>query len=164
MSDQKKDRTIEDYLSMPYHSVVRELSPQEGGGYYGQIVELPGCTTVGKSLEETITELEEVKRAWLEIALDKGDPVPLPLPEEYYGRLTLRLPKWLHRHLALRAKMQRVSLNSLITAELSRLLVTEHPPASYTDAVRLVRKSYQEEWAHSDALPVPRPIAVGVLQ
>lgn len=51
-----------------------------------------------------------------------GKPVPAPLADrDYSGRLLLRLPKPLHRNLALHAAEENVSLNSLAV----RLLAEE---------------------------------------
>ncbi len=57
------------------------------------------------------------KRVWLEIALEDGKKIPKPenLELHYFsGKFTLRLPKSLHRELALEAEEQGVSLNQYI--------------------------------------------------
>lgn len=49
----------------------------------------------------------------------KGMPAPLPIDNDYSGRVTLRLPKTLHRYLASCAEYEDVSLNALIVSVLS---------------------------------------------
>jgi predicted RNase H-like HicB family nuclease len=150
MPEEKVSTTIDDLLSLRYHLVVRELPPEEGGGWYGEVLELPGCTTVGPTAAETLKDLEEVKRHWLRIARNLGRSIPMPAPDEYSGRLTLRLPKWLHRRLALRARMQKTSLNSLITSELCRAVIqSDEAHAVHTMAVRLLQDLNRREWAHA---------------
>ena len=58
--------------------------------------------------------LDDAKQSWLEAALADGISIPEPAREEdYSGRFNLRLPKSLHKDLALTAKMEGVSLNQL---------------------------------------------------
>jgi predicted RNase H-like HicB family nuclease len=46
---------------------------------YGVVVpDLPGCFSAGDTLEEAIAGAEEASLAWIEAALDAGDPVPPP--------------------------------------------------------------------------------------
>lgn len=50
---------------------------------YGVVVpDLPGCFSAGDTLEEAITGAEEAALAWIEAALDAGDPIPQPSPLE----------------------------------------------------------------------------------
>jgi predicted RNase H-like HicB family nuclease len=46
---------------------------------YGVVVpDLPGCFSAGDTLEEAIAGAEEAALAWIEAALDAGDPIPPP--------------------------------------------------------------------------------------
>ena len=64
--------------------------------------------------------LEEAKQDWLSAALEDGVEIPEPQSqEEYSGRFNLRIPKSLHRALAISAKREGVSLNQLVTAILA---------------------------------------------
>jgi predicted RNase H-like HicB family nuclease len=46
---------------------------------YGVVVpDLPGCFSAGDTLEEAIAGAEEASLAWIETALDAGDPIPHP--------------------------------------------------------------------------------------
>jgi predicted RNase H-like HicB family nuclease len=46
---------------------------------YGVVVpDLPGCFSAGDTLEEAIAGAEEASLAWIETALDAGDPIPQP--------------------------------------------------------------------------------------
>ena len=58
--------------------------------------------------------LADAKAAWLEAALEEHITIPEPAhKEDYSGRFNLRLPKSLHKELAMAAK--GVSLNQLAT-------------------------------------------------
>ncbi len=46
---------------------------------YGVVVpDLPGCFSAGDTLEEAIAGAEEAALAWIEAALDAGEPIPRP--------------------------------------------------------------------------------------
>jgi predicted RNase H-like HicB family nuclease len=50
---------------------------------YGAIIpDLPGCFSAGDTLEEAIAGAEEAGLAWIDAALDAGNPVPSPSPLE----------------------------------------------------------------------------------
>jgi len=59
--------------------------------------------------------IQDALRAWIEVALEDGLPVPKPRPlETYSGKFVVRLPRSLHRRLAEAAGREGVSLNANI--------------------------------------------------
>jgi antitoxin HicB len=104
------NKDLDYYLNLPY---TIELIPEPGGGWFVGIKELPGCMTDVDSPEEALREINEIKREWLEIALEEGLTIAEPkLDEEYSGKFNLRVPKSLHRKLAEAAEADGVSLNT----------------------------------------------------
>jgi antitoxin HicB len=70
------NKTIDDYLRLP-HTI--EIYPdEEDGGFVASVRELPGCFTHADTWAELQPMIEEAKRAWLEVALEFGDPIPEP--------------------------------------------------------------------------------------
>ncbi|MDD6128697.1 MAG: toxin-antitoxin system HicB family antitoxin, partial [Veillonellaceae bacterium] len=68
----------------------------------------------GETKAEILEMLEDAKKAWISTALDDGMEIPEPLREEdFSGRFNLRIPKSLHKRLAMQAKAEGVSLNQL---------------------------------------------------
>jgi len=62
-------------------------------------------------------------RAWIEVALEEGIPVPEPRrEEEYSGKFVVRLPKSLHHKLAQIAEREGVSLNSLVNVAIAHYI------------------------------------------
>lgn len=107
----KMEKDLAYYMSLPYREVI-EADP--AGGYVGSIPELSGCITQGETKAEILEMLEDAKAAWLSTALTDGVEIPEPLQDEAFsGRFNLRIPKSLHRRLAMRAKEEGVSLNQL---------------------------------------------------
>lgn len=103
-------------MSIPYAIMLRPLTPEEGGGWYGEIPALPGCSSDGETVEEAISNLEEAMLLWIETAQELGRSIPQPDKDvnEYSGKFTLRLPRSLHRDLAREAELENVSLNQYI--------------------------------------------------
>src|SRR5664279_4322050 len=110
----KKDLNY--YLKLQY--TIR-LKKNLDGTYFAEIEELPGCITEGDTEEEVLIMLEDAKKAWLEVALERKISIQEPSSDEFSGKFNVRLPKFLHRQLTYKAKQENVSLNSLITATLA---------------------------------------------
>ena len=111
------NKDIEYYLNLPY---TIELIPEPEGGWFVGIRELPGCMTDVETREEVLQEIDQIKREWLEIALEEGLAIPEPrLEEEYSGKFNLRVPRTLHRKLVEAAEKDNVSLNAFCTSALA---------------------------------------------
>ncbi|WP_243368882.1 type II toxin-antitoxin system HicB family antitoxin [Microvirga solisilvae] len=52
-------------------------------GAYGVVIpDLPGCTAMGKSIEEAIANAAEAMRDWADTIIDMGEAIPAPRPLE----------------------------------------------------------------------------------
>ncbi len=112
-------KTIDEYLKLPYKM---ELFPDtEEGGYVASFPDLPGCLTVGDTLEEVYQNAMDAKRAWLEAAIEDGVSIYEPNNlDDYSGQFKLRLPKSLHRSLAENSKREGISMNQYCVYLLSK--------------------------------------------
>lgn len=134
----KKD--LDRYLRLRY---PMEVVQAEEGGYFAHIPDLPGCMAQGETIEEAVKNLEDAKRAWIEVRLEDGLEVPAPHEpvEEYSGRFLMRVPKSLHRQLAMRARRGGTSLNQyalhLLSLALGREERAEQAAGVTTEAVSL---------------------------
>ncbi|GAB4409302.1 MAG: toxin-antitoxin system HicB family antitoxin [Thermodesulfovibrionales bacterium] len=94
------------------------LEPNEEGGFYARIPDIPSIFTGG------ITEIEALKNAkaaikgYIEICEKDG----LPLPQPKSGKFNVRVPKDLHRELVRKAQEEGVSLNQMVIYLLSRCI------------------------------------------
>ena len=118
------NKDLEYYMKLPY---TISLHPSPEGGFAVEIPELPGCLSQAETVDEALKMIEDAKRCWIADALERGEPVPEPTPEEYSGRILLRTAKSLHRELARRAREEKLSLNQYINYELARAV--GHKPA-----------------------------------
>jgi len=113
-------KTMEEYLKLPY---TIEMIQQSDGSWFVGIKELPGCMSQGDTPEEAVAMIHDAMRAWLEVALEDGIPIPEPqVDEEYSGRFMVRVPRGLHRQLVHTADLQGVSLNAYCIAVLAQSL------------------------------------------
>lgn len=105
-------KTLDYYLSLPYKLEI--IPDKDEGGYTARYPELPGCLTCGETLEAITANATDAKKIWLEAALEDGltinEPEATP-KDEYSGQFKLRIPKSLHRTLALQAKHEGISMN-----------------------------------------------------
>jgi antitoxin HicB len=111
-------KTMEEYLKLPY---TLEMIQQSDGSWFVGIKELPGCISQGDTPADAVEMIHDAMRAWIEVALEDGMPVPEPqADEEYSGRFMVRVPRSLHRQLVQTADRQGVSLNAYCIAVLAQ--------------------------------------------
>jgi antitoxin HicB len=92
--------------------------------FVAEYLDLPGCTAYGETIEEAYRHAEEAKADWLRISHEQGLPIPKPSqPEEYSGRILVRLPSSLHAMLADKANLHGASVNQYIVHLLSGAVV-----------------------------------------
>ena len=103
-------RTIDEYMVLPYRmEIVPDVAE---GGYVVSYPDLRGCFTTGDTIEEAIANAKDAKREWLIAALEDGYPIPEPSSDESYsGQFKIRIPKSLHRQLAMQSKKEGISMN-----------------------------------------------------
>ena len=103
-------KTIDYYLDLPYKLEI--VPDKDEGGYAARYPELPGCITVGDTLESVVKNADDAKTEWIAAALEEGVAIPEPTSyDDYSGQFKLRLPKSLHKLLADKSKEEGVSMN-----------------------------------------------------
>lgn len=115
----KMKNSLEYYLNLPYKlSIIPDL---EEGGFVAEYPELPGCVTCGETLQEVIVLAEDAKMSWITVAYENHDEIPVPDDlKKYSGQFKLRIPRSLHRTLALHAKEEGVSMNQYCATILAK--------------------------------------------
>lgn len=63
-------------LNMVYLNYRILLRKEPEGGYTVTVPTLPGCITVGKTIEEGITNAKEAISLYLEDLIENGEPIP----------------------------------------------------------------------------------------
>ena len=59
-----------------YH--INVFYSEEDGCYVGAIPDLRFCSACGDTPEEAVREVQVAKAAWLEVAKQRGKPIPKP--------------------------------------------------------------------------------------
>jgi predicted RNase H-like HicB family nuclease len=102
------------------YTVVVRPGPADEGGYIARAVELPGCVYVGETHIEALEGIYPMIEAWMDAQVQAGRSIPSPTGDaEYSGRFTVRVPRWVHKQLAMQAEAQDASLNQYVTTILS---------------------------------------------
>ena len=100
-----------------YPCAIRPLASDEGGGYLIEFLDVPGCISDGETPEEAIVNGRDALKACLLTLKEFRRPVPVPGAfTQASGQWRQRVPKSLHVRLVERARQERVSLNTLVTA------------------------------------------------
>ena len=106
-----------------YNITVREFVFEGEPLFEARVKELPDVREYAESAQEaydlTIDTIETAAAMFAETA--RPFPPPASPQDEFSGRVTLRLPRSLHRALASAAEDEGVSLNQLLVTALTRL-------------------------------------------
>jgi antitoxin HicB len=112
-------KDLDYYDNLPYNTILEKWDDGEGPYWVARVVELPHCIIHGNTPEEAISEIQTVKREWIQSNLKRGLKIPEPASHEYSGQVRLRIPPSLHQMLSQRAAVEDVSLNQFMTAALA---------------------------------------------
>ena len=96
-----------------YNITIRRSEFEGEVCFEARVKELPDLAEYGDTFEEAYALVIDAIETTVEVFAEKGKPMPVPqeVADDYSGRVTLRLPKSLHRVLAESAEEEGVSLN-----------------------------------------------------
>lgn len=114
------ENELEYYSKLPYNIILEMWDDGDGPYYVARVAELPHCMIHGDNPGEAIAEIEEVKRDWIKSNLERGLKIPEPILHKHSGQISLRISPSLHKLLADRAAIERISLNHYMTTALAR--------------------------------------------
>ena len=114
-------KTVKDYMELPYNYIVQPMKDESGLYYYAKVLELDGCQSTGETFEEAYENLREAMKLWIEVKLEAGYEIPLPIGcENFSGKFIVRIPKSLHYKLTIEAQEEGISLNQYALYKLSK--------------------------------------------
>jgi len=64
--------------SLRYRIVLTPLKEEDGGGWWAEIPELPGCCSDGETPEEAVKNIQDAQSLWIETQIERGSTVPTP--------------------------------------------------------------------------------------
>lgn len=106
---------------LDYKIEISRVAEDDGGGYTAYMPEL-GCIGDGDTIENAIKDVQEVAENLIKLAIEDGRTIPRSKifdEENYSGKLSLRIPKSLHKMLAKQSEIEECSINQLITTYIS---------------------------------------------
>ena len=103
-------KKFDEYMRLPYKMEI--LPDTDEGGFVVSFPELPGCLSMGETMDEAIANALDARKEWLHANLEEGNEIPLPDSiNNYSGQFKLRIPKSLHKSLADHSKAEGISMN-----------------------------------------------------
>ncbi len=101
---------LEFYMKKKYRFELVEDADE--GGFVISYPDLPGCISMGNTVEEALQNGEEARKEWTLATLESDGIIPEPFSaNDYSGQFRLRVPKSLHKLLAERSKEEGISMN-----------------------------------------------------
>lgn len=98
-----------------YPFEIRPLSEEEGGGFLISYPDFAECISDGETVEAALKNGQEALEATIAALKSKAMPVPAANSGGIAsGKFVARVPKTIHAQLTTRAKVEGVSLNTLV--------------------------------------------------
>lgn len=126
-------RIVPPYLFEAYAHIISPLSAEEGGGFLITFPDIPGCMSDGETEAEAVENGRDAFVAVVSALHDMGRDIPAPSfsPDDATapnasGKFVARVPKSIHAKLASRAKIEGVSLNTLVLTFIAEGLGRQH--------------------------------------
>jgi len=102
------------------HYTYRVTWSAEDQEFVALCAEFPSLSWLADSHEKALKGLVKLVGEVIEDMLASGEKVPEPFADrKYSGKFQVRIPPELHRHLAIEAAEQGVSLNRYLSAKLA---------------------------------------------
>jgi len=118
-----------------YAHIISQIPTEDGGGYLITFPDLPGCMADGSTEAEAVENGRDAFTATLSALADMGREIPAPSfsPNDVTtldasGKFLTRVPKSIHARLAMRAKTEEVSLNTLVLTFITEGLTRHEKP------------------------------------
>lgn len=118
-SVKKIKRADPQYRFEEYTHIVSPIPREDGGGFLVTIPDLPGCMSDGETEQDAIASAHDAFSSWVSARIDAGEEIPAPQyrtepMQDMSGKFVARVPKTIHAKLAMRAREEGVSLNTLV--------------------------------------------------
>ena len=102
---------------MKYPFIVFKTQVEDHQFWIAKSQVLKGCVGQGETADEACKELGDNEIAWLETAREYDidiPEIPVEIPQEYSGKISLRMSPYVHKTASEYAKQQNISLNQYI--------------------------------------------------
>lgn len=119
-----------------YGITIRRIIDNNDACFEARIRELPDVAEYADSFEEAYALAVDAVETTAQALAEQGRSMPVPVQDEndFSGRITLRLPRTLHRSLSFIARDEGVSLNQFLASVLSLYAGGRESGAPLTDS------------------------------
>lgn len=93
---------------------IRIFWSDEDECYVAEVPELKGCSGLGETPDDALSEAVKSIRNWLQVAKKEGISVPKPISRSRVSRLNLRLPSDVIDQIKREAKENDMSINQYL--------------------------------------------------
>ena len=101
------------------HYTYRVTWSKEDSEYVALCAEFPSLSFLAEKQDKALKGIVDVVGDIIEDMKLNSEDLPVPLSEkEYSGKFQVRIPPELHRHLAIEAAEQKISLNRYVSSKL----------------------------------------------
>ena len=140
-----------------YNITIRKAVIEGEALYEARIRELPDVTEYADTAEEAYALAIDTIETTARILHERGKAMPVAYvpADEYSGRVTLRLPRSLHRAISEAAESDGVSLNQHIVGLLTYVTGIGHGAAAQKTPANLWKPSNVVNFLQGDALNSP---------
>lgn len=80
------------YLNLDYEITVRNLTEEDGGGYFAYYKDFKGVMGDGESIEEAIIDVKSAFSCYLEVALENNEKIKEPSHLDKSKRINITIP------------------------------------------------------------------------
>jgi len=85
-------KTINYYLNLDYEIIIREVSEEDGGGYFAYYKDFKGVMGDGETADEAMRDVKSAFSCYLEVALEKGEEIKEPSHLMKTKRINITVP------------------------------------------------------------------------
>jgi len=84
--------TINYYLNLDYEIIIREITSQDGGGYFAYYKDFKGVMGDGETADEAIKDVKSAFACYLEVTLKNGEEIKKPSHLMKAKRINITIP------------------------------------------------------------------------
>lgn len=104
-----------------YSYIIRVFWSEDDKFYIAEVPELEGCITHAKTAELATKKAQSAIESWILAAKKMHHPVPKPImAQSASGKFNVRIPKYLHQMLVIKAMQEGTSLNQMVNTLLTQ--------------------------------------------
>ncbi len=80
------------YLSLDYEIIIKKVPLEDGGGYFAYYKDFKGVMGDGKSVENTINDVQSAFSSYLDVTLENGKEIKAPSHFSKSKRINITIP------------------------------------------------------------------------